>query len=69
MNVDKTDPRARTGLIVLFGVLLVTLTIYAMVTSNQPVLDEVLELVRYGLSAALGFEVGRARLQSRSSAS
>ncbi len=56
------EPKARVWLLVLFAVLLVAFTIYGMANGNQGILDKVFELVRYGLSAGLGFEVGRAKL-------
>ena len=34
-------------------------TAYGMVNSNQGILDDVWELVRYGLFAALGWAFGR----------
>ena len=56
------EPRVRIWLLALFAGLLVALTAYAMVNGNQSLLDKVFELIRYGLSAGVGFEVGRAKL-------
>ena len=56
------EPRSRVWLLVLFAGLLVAFTIYGMANGNQSILDKVFELIRYGLSAGVGFEVGRTKL-------
>ena len=56
------EPRARVWLLALFAGLLVAFTVYGMANENQSILDKVFELIRYGLSAGVGFEVGRAKL-------
>ncbi len=55
------EPSTRVWLLALFACLLVAFTIYGMVNGNQSILDKVFELIRYGLSAGVGFEVGRAK--------
>ncbi len=59
---EPPEPRARVWLLALFAGLLVAFTIYGMANGNQSILDKVFELIRYGLSAGVGFEVGRAKL-------
>ncbi len=56
-----TEPRVRIWLLGVFAGLLVALTVWAMVNGNQTILDKTFELIRYGLSAGVGFEVGRAK--------
>ncbi len=56
------EPRARIWLLAVFAGLLIAFTAYGMANGNQSILDKVFELIRYGLSAGVGFEVGRAKL-------
>ncbi len=58
---SRGEPRTRIWLLCLFAGLLVALTVWAMVNGNQTIIDKVFELIRYGLSAGVGFEVGRAK--------
>ena len=54
LKVD-TVKRPRAGLLALFGFLLLAFTAYGMGTSDANILDDVFELVRSGLFAALGW--------------
>lgn len=54
--------RVRLWLLSLFTGLLVALTAYGMLNEETRILDKVFELVRYGLAAGIGFEIGRAKL-------
>ncbi len=57
------SPEPRIWFLALFAVLLVAFTTYGMAKSDQGILDEVFELVRSGLFAALGWAFGRHETQ------
>lgn len=64
-STTPTESRGPKHSWLLFAFLLLVFTAYGMLNSDQGILDKVFELVRYGLSAGLGFEVGRRQYSPR----
>ena len=61
VHVERVPDRSQmiSGVGALFGALLIAFAAFGMITLNQPILDKVFELVKYGVIAFVSWTIGR----------